>query len=64
MLLKGFLLQFFGVGVRGWGWGCGIKVGVSWIPCHSSVNDGMHMIQTWIFCLAKQVLDFSKLIDD
>ena len=54
VLSKDFFLQFFH----------GIKAGAIWIPCHSSVNAGMHVIQTWIFCLAKQVLDFSKLIDD
>ena len=54
VLPEDFLLQFFH----------GMEVGTIWIGCHSSVDAGMHVVQTWIPDLAKQVPDLCRLIDD
>ena len=53
MLPEDFLLQF----------SHGIKAGVIWIPC-SSVDAGMHVVKTWIFDLAEQVLNLGLFICD
>ena len=54
VLPEDFLLQF----------SHGIKAGVGWILCCSSVDAGMHVIQTRILNLTKQISNLGLLICD